>query len=244
MDLNLLKIFEIVSESGSLTKASRTLGHPKSKLSRDLTKLENELEVTLLYRTPRGIQLTELGKELYHQIKYPLEELRSKTLLIKSHTQEMRGVIRLTASDDLSQFILPTLIFDFMQLHPEIHIELLSTNSFLDFKKFQIDLALRIGKLSNSDLKQKKISQVNLILVASPLYINSHKEIQSPIDLGENHNLGLMTDPFGNLLSKDFSKKLPYRFICSSIPVLKAYAINGLGISTLPKLMNGYTPAI
>ena len=170
MDLNLLKVFIKVADCGSLTKASKLLNHPKSKISRDLNKLEDEFEQTLLNRTPKGVTLTEHGFNLLQATRAQLEDLESSLQKVKSDPNEIKGKVKLTAPEDLSSFILTRLITEFMDKYPDVSIELFSTTEFLDFKKNNIDLALRIGKLDDSNLVQKKVTDIDVIFVGSNYY--------------------------------------------------------------------------
>lgn len=179
MDLNLLKIFIKVADCGSLTKASKLLNHPKSKISRDLVKLETELEQTLLNRSPRGISLTEQGFNLLQSTRAQIEGLESSIHKIKSDPTEVKGNIKVTAPEDLSKFVLTRLISEFMDVYPDVTIELYSSTEFLDFKKHNIDLALRIGKLKDSSLIQRKIADVDVIFVASKHYVKANGEPNS-----------------------------------------------------------------
>lgn len=236
MDLNLLKIFVKVAESGSLTKASKLLGHPKSKLSRDLVKLEDTLELNLLIRSPRGIVLTDQGRELLKSIKGPLDNLGSSIDVLKSKSVEMKGTIKITAPEDLSTHILTRLITDFMDIHPEVSVELYSTNEFLDFKKHHVDLALRIGKLQDSALIQRKIFDIDVGLIASTQYIKSSAKIRTLKDL-DGHSIALFKDLYGNPMNKEKLKEVTTKFSSNSIPVLKDFVSLNKGIATLPSFI-------
>ena len=138
MDLNLLKIFIKVADCGSLTKASKLLNHPKSKISRDIVKLENEFQQTLLKRSPRGVILTEQGFSLLQSTREQLEKLESSIQQIKTDTNTVKGSIKITAPEDLSNFFLTRLINKFIDRYPDISVELYSTTEFLDFQKYNI----------------------------------------------------------------------------------------------------------
>ncbi|MBK24548.1 MAG: hypothetical protein CME70_11190 [Halobacteriovorax sp.] len=236
MNLNLLKIFVKVADCGSLSRASKLLNHPKSKISRDLVKLENELEQTLLTRTPRGITLTEQGFMLLQSTRVQLEKLESSIQKIKSHSNEIKGNIKLTAPEDLSIFILTRLISEFMDLYQEVSIELYSTTEFLDFKKNDIDLALRIGRLEDSTLIQRKVTEVDVIFVASNHYIKANSQIKSINDL-ENNSCAIIKDVHGTPLNKDFHKGLKPKFSSNSMSALKEFVFRDKGIATLPSFL-------
>ena len=233
MDLNLLKIFEKVAEAGSLTKASLALGHPKSKISRDLIKLEDELEQTLLSRGPRGVTLTEQGLALLQSIKSPLESLDASLLKIKSQKDEMKGLIKLTAPEDLSQALLTNIVCDFMDKYPGIRVELFSTNILMDFKEHKLDLALRIGKLKDSSLIQKKVCDIEVGLVASAQYLKSSPKIRQISDL-DKHPVAILTDLYGNPINNSCFKDVIPQLASNSFPILKDYVKKNKGPAMIP----------
>lgn len=236
MNLNLLKIFIKVADCGSLTKASKLLNHPKSKISRDLGKLEDELEQNLLTRTARGITLTEQGYNLLQTTRAKLEQLESSILKVKSDQNEVKGNIKLTAPEDLSSFILTRLISDFMKIYPDVSVELYSATEFLDFQKHNIDLALRIGKLSDSNLVQRKISDIDVIYVASTYYAKSNNPLKKIEDLN-SHAIALIKDVYGNPLNRNILKGYQSKFSSNSMSVLKDFVNRDNGIATLPKFL-------
>lgn len=236
MDLNLLKIFIKVADCGSLTKASKLLNHPKSKISRDLVKLEHELEQTLLIRTPRGITLTDQGYALLQSTRSQLESLEISLQDLKSDPQNLKGKVKVTAPEDLSTFVLTKLVSEFMGIYPEVTVELYATTEFLDFQKNQIDLALRIGKLPDSSLVQKKIGDIDVIFVSTQYYAKSNPPIRTKKDLHQ-HSLALMRDVYGKKLTDEPYADLEARFFSNSTVVLKDYISHDKGVGALPKFL-------
>lgn len=236
MDLNLLKTFTKVSEFGSLTKAAKIMGHPKSKVSRDLDKLESELEMKLLARTPRGISLTAQGEQLLNFIRPPLLELENSVEQMRSHCNEVKGNITITAPEDLSNLVLTRLSTEFMEMHPDLSIELIATNEYLDFNKHGVDLALRIGRLSDSNLIQRKIGDIEVNLFASSKYLRSNGRPETMADLN-THKLAAFKNPFGDRPPRSEFDKVDVNFKTNSINVLKTYITDNQGIATLPDFM-------
>lgn len=236
MDLNLLKIFKKVAETGSLTKASKLLNHPKSKISRDLVKLEDQLQQTLLNRTPRGVSLTEAGYQLLQSVKEQLEEIENSIHAITNDTQTIKGSIKLTAPEDLASFIVTHLIFKFRDLYPEVNIEIYSATEYLDFQKHNIDLALRIGKLKDSGLIQKKVADIEVGLYASTHYIKAHPHIYQQEDLLEN-DVALIRDVYSTSLNKELGRTIRPCFSSNSMSMLKQFVTNNKGIATLPSFL-------
>lgn len=237
MDLNLLKIFIKVADCGSLTKASNLLNHPKSKISRDIVKLEDELQQSLLIRTPRGISLTDHGFALLQATRTQLEELESAIQKVKTEPNEISGTIRLTAPEDLSNFILTQLISEFLNKYPKVKIELYSTSDYLDFNQNNIDLALRAGKLDDSNLVQKKIADIDIIYVASSFYAKSNIEIKKLSDI-KSCSLAVIQNIQGTSTNNKLKKEdISAIFSSNSMTVLKDFVNRSKGIATLPKFL-------
>lgn len=236
INLNLLRTFIRVADCGSLTKASKLLNHPKSKISRDLSKLEDEFEQTLMIRTSKGIRLTEQGFDLLQATRAQFESLENSLKQVKSDPHKIKGKIRLTAPEDLSGFILTRLIAEFIDHYPDVNIELYSTSQFLDFNKNDIDLALRIGKLEDSSLLQREIANIDVIFVGSTYYLKSNKPVNDMNDLA-SHSIALIKGLDGNPVNKEFLRNVTPKFSSNSMSVIKDFVSHGKGIATLPKFL-------
>ncbi len=171
IDLNLLRIFHLVAAKGSLTQASLALNCPKSKISRDLTKLEDMFELNLLNRSPRGIKLTPEGQKLIEATQGALELLTQGVGQFQNLKKDtLHGEITITAPEDISIEFFPELIAHFNRKYPEIIINLYTTNDRLSFDRYNIDLALRVGKLQDSNLIQKKVGDIRIVKVCATKY--------------------------------------------------------------------------
>lgn len=235
VNLNLLNIFVKVAELGSLTKASKALGHPKSKISRDITKLEKELECHLLTRSPRGVVLTDSGLQLLSETTSSLQVLKDATQKIKEKKDEMSGSIRISAPEDLSYELLYKLIMEFNELFPEVSIDLISTTDLVDLHEHNIDLAFRIGQLKDSSLIQKKVCSIDIILVASAAYLKIHERPYTLQDLSNHDFL-----PFKLLNGEGTAKNLKidrYKLSCDSFPILKKFIEQSKGIAAIPRFL-------
>lgn len=236
MDLNLLRSFASIARNGSLTKAAEALGYPKSKVSRDLKKLEEHFKVTLLNRSPQGIVITEAGMELIRVIIPPIEELVSTSSTFMNMTDKMTGTIGITAPEDTSNIIVLPFGLKFLDKYPDIRINLFTTNRILDFKKHKIDIAIRLGKLENSSLIQRKISEIKLGFIASKRYLNVNPKINSIKDL-VNHPLAVEKDFYGNISNEKIFINHNYRFCSNSVTSLKHFVSSDKGIAAIPTFL-------
>lgn len=194
MDLNEIYVFSKVVEHGSFTKASEFLGIPKSRISRNVASLERELGVQLLYRTTRQIELTPAGKKYFQKCSNLFHELDSLNSEISSFSDDIQGLIAITAPEDIATRFLPRIASDFMLLNPRVRFDFYLTGRRVDLIKEPVDLALRIGKLQDSTLKARKIGELSSILVATPHFISRHKVASKIDDLNDLPKIG-----FGNL---------------------------------------------
>ena len=174
IDYNLLKTFFNVIQTGSFTKAAVFLNQPKSRVSRAISRLENQLGVELIRRTTRRISATSIGKEFYQNISPILNTLNKELIKVSNYQKEMTGMLRITAPQDIAQTLLAKIISSFITKYPNIQIQSLITNDLLDLTKENIDLSFRAGKLKDSNLIQKKLMNVNFIFVSSKNYIEKN----------------------------------------------------------------------
>jgi len=238
LDLNLLKTFTKVLELGSFTQAARVLKQPKSRISKAISRLEKELNVQLLRRTTRSVSATTAGQSLYLKT-YPLiKDMEAELSQLTEQSQKLQGILRLSAPEDFGHTLLGDLITDFNDLYPEINFDVILANDFVDLTKQNIDLAFRIGKLDDSNLIQKKIGNVELILVATPEYLKKYGSPLTKKDLGHHKMLTFIKldqhiefDPLGEIIMQ---ADLKTRFACNSFPVLFSLVMKHKGIALIP----------
>ncbi len=235
MDLNLLKTFAKVSELGSFTKAAEALRQPKSRVSRAISRLEKELEVGLIRRTTRQIALTNEGREFFQNIQELISKLEEEVEHISDSKKEVGGVLRVTAPDDLGQSILLDIIAKYNDLYPNVEVQTILTNDYLDLTKENIDLAFRVGQLEDSNLIQRSFKDVHFIAIASREYVQRFGIPQTAQDLKDHKILTFRNFDFNNLTEENDQRiDYRYRINTSSIPMLLNMAVNGNGITIAP----------
>jgi DNA-binding transcriptional LysR family regulator len=232
MNLNLLKTFVKVAELGSFTKAAKLLNQPKSRVSRHIAILESDLGIELIRRTTRQINLTHGGKEFYQRVCGLLRELETQVDLMSDHHDEITGLIRLTAPEDIAQTILSKVIQNFEAKYPKVKFEVIVSNEYLDLTKENIDIAFRAGKLKDSNLKQKRLMETKIILVASKKYLQSYGRPSKLQDLNKHKLLAFTPIGFDKFATKDIHYE-PF-FSCDSFPMLLSMALDHKGIAILP----------
>ncbi len=166
-----LQTFITIAEAGSIVDASVQLSQTTSAVSRSLKRLEQKLNVTLLERTTRMLQLTDAGELFLQYAKEILDKLSEAEDAVLESDANLSGVIRIDAATPFSLHVLTPILVKFSKLYPEIKLELSNHEHIIDLLKEKIDVAIRIGDLEDSSLRAKLLMQSKLYIVASPEYI-------------------------------------------------------------------------
>src|SRR5580698_6593818 len=171
MDWDKLKVFHAAAEAGSFTHAGEQLGLSQSAVSRQVSALEQELTVSLFHRHARGLILTEQGELLYrtaHDVFMKLESARAK---LTDSRERPNGDLKITTTVGIGVHWLTPRLGEFIDLYPEIHITLLTTDEELDLAMREADVAIRLRQPTQPDLIQRKLFAVHFHAYASPEYL-------------------------------------------------------------------------
>jgi DNA-binding transcriptional LysR family regulator len=242
MNLADLEVFVQAASLGGLTRASERLGISKSIVSRRLAKLEAELGIRLLTRTTRGISLTEAGSELLVRAQRILAEEADARAALAGQEGELAGRLRLAASVSFGISHLAPVLADFAVLHPRLELDVSYGDRLHDIVGEGFDAALRIGKLENSALVARRITLLDVVLVAAPSYLQRRDVPRSPQDLS-HHDALIYTgsrDPSVWQFSTGSGRvgvRVQGRIRSDSGDGLRAAAIAGLGIGLFPRFM-------
>lgn len=231
-DLRDLQAFCLVVDHGSLTAAARLLGETKGSVSRRLARLESNLQVALLRRSPRLVQPTEDGVLYRRRVGQALELLDNATSALLDAGGQPRGRIRLAAPPDIANTLLAPAFARFGELYPEVSLELLLTDQELDFAAHQLDIALRLSPgLRDSSLIAHRLFDVRLGFVAAPAYLTRLGNPSQLADLTAHHVLMMRHDSVAPAIQLTPSVVVEDgAFLCS-------LALAGAGIALLPLVM-------
>jgi len=239
MDLNEIKAFVAVARAGSFTGAGRDLKTPKSTLSRQVSRLEERLGVTLLSRTTRSLSLTEAGQGYYARCLHAIEEIEDAERFALDLTERPRGMLRVSMTYDLATLVIAPLLEDFHALYPEVSLDIHMNNRSVDLVQEGFEVALRGGQLPDSTLIAKRIAYSNLVLAAAPRYLDERGRPASPAEL-EGHDGLLLWQlkramPTLRLLGPDGPVPAPLEpwLMATDFRVLVRAALDGLGIGLL-----------
>ncbi len=179
--------FVYVAEYESFTRAAKELGISIAQVSRQVSALEKRLNIKLLYRTTRKISLTEEGQVFYKHCRGVLDGLDAAEQAISSLQSKPQGKIKLTAPVTYGEQQLLPLINDFIVQYPDIKVTAFLSNQKLDLVEGGYDLAVRIGKLSDSTLMAKKLGHRTNFVCAAPDYLDRYGTPQTSAELA-SHN--------------------------------------------------------
>lgn len=238
-DLNEMAIFAVVVASGSFTKAADKLRLPKSTVSRKVSQLEKRIGVRLINRTTRNLKPTETGK-LYHQhcVKM-LEQAEEADRVVNNMQSEPSGLLRISTPLAFGTQFFVTTIKSFLDQYPKVDIEIIADNKHLDMLDEEIDIAFRIGPLSDSSLVTRNLGTARLSLVSSPEYVKRNGLPTSIEDLDNHACIAHPASPwvFSAPNGQEVSIEPRSRMLANDMEMIKNMAIEGLGIAAAPQIL-------
>lgn len=242
-DLNEVTIFVKVVQAGSFIGASRALDIPKATISRKIAQLEATLKVRLLQRTTRKVNLTEVGQLYFDRCVRILEDLEAANLAVAEMQAVPYGTLRLSASVVLGVTILHQWVADFMCQYPQIKIEVLLTNQYVDIVAKGIDATIRSG-VPDSSLVSHRLGAVPYWVCASPAYLATHTEPNNPQDLAQHTCLSIASENLSEILAWSFKRgkeiveiEVPNRLRTNDFMFIKQLLVAGNGIAFIPSYL-------
>jgi len=184
MDWDKLKIFHTVAEASSFTKAATVLNLSQSAISRQIQSLEHELKIKLFERHARGLVLTDNGKYLFQTAHDVIAKLKDVEVIFSDEKDKLKGKLTVTTVVSFGTTWLTPRIKEFMDLHPEIEIELIFDDRELDLSTRQADVAIRMRRPKQLNLIQKKFVDFNYHIYGSNEYLekNGYPKILKDLD--------------------------------------------------------------
>lgn len=180
MNLNRLAYFAAVVETRSFTAAAQRLGTTKAVVSQQVSRLEEEIGTSLLIRTTRNVQPTEAGQSFYSRCVIILREAGDAFDAVAAGALAPSGMMRITAPFDYGISVIVPTVAAFIARHPACEISLFLNDETLDLISGHIDMAIRIGWLSDSSLQARRIGSFRQILVAGSQMASAVADLSSP----------------------------------------------------------------
>ena len=229
-----MQLFVRVARSGSFSAAAREMGMTQPTASRIVAALEKQVGAALLTRSTRAVTLTEAGTDYLARSELILTALDEADHAARG-TDELRGTLRVATSPTFASRTIMPHLGRFADQHPKLRIEFVLDDARHDLIGDSVDVAVRIGALSDSNALARKIGTVQRVLVASPMYLSKVGTPLTPSDLTKHT---LIVGPAGRNSEgwsfrkngKSTSIRIQGRFIVNATEAATAAAVAGLGI--------------
>jgi len=193
MDWDKLRVFHAVAEAGSFTHAGDTLNLSQSAVSRQISALEETLQVPLFHRHARGLILTEQGESLNRTVREVFAKLAMTEALLTESKERPAGRLKITTTVGFGSSWLAPRLKDFLDQYPDVQVQLLLDDTDLDLAMREADVAIRMHPPKQPDLVQRHLMAIDWHVVASPEYLKQHGTPTRVEEL-DNHRLVLFGD--------------------------------------------------
>lgn len=234
MDLGEIGVFVRVVDKRSFRRAGETLGLTASGVSRAIGRLESRLGVRLLERTTRSIGLTVDGAAYYERCARILRDLEDANSSLLSARGAPRGRLKVDAPSVVGRFVLAPALPKFLAKYPELSIELSLRDHVIDPIAEGIDVVLRMANLRESELVQKKMGTMSLLIVGSPRYFASRGRPRTVDDLKKHELFGFLAGGVPLPWSlRDRSLAPGGRLHTNCVDTLRSAALAGEGLALL-----------
>jgi DNA-binding transcriptional LysR family regulator len=237
-----MRVFTTVVSTGSFAGAAEKLGLSRGMATRHVAQLEERLGLRLLNRTTRKLSLTEAGADYHERTLQILALLDEAESAAEEHAGSPRGTLRLATSVGLGVLGMGRIIAAFLTKYPELKVDLVLSDRVVDLVEEGFDLAIRMGPKVDPGLIARKISDVALIVCASPAYLQRRGVPRRPRDLGSHDCLTYAYStqetewPFAQDGVEE-KVRVAGSFRANNGNVLTNAAIEGLGIVRQPRYL-------
>jgi DNA-binding transcriptional LysR family regulator len=227
--------FVAVAETGQFTAAAERLGVSSSHVSRQVARLEERLQTRLLYRNTRKVTLSEAGQTFLQHCRR-LQDAREEALrAVSDLSAEPKGLLRMTCAVAYGERFVVPLVNEFMAQFPQLRVEVELSNRQLDLFHEGFDLAIRLGRLSDSRLVATRLAPRVMYLCATPDYLTRHGSPQSIAELTQHNCLVGSSDQWSFLEDgRETQHRVQGNWRCNSGQAVLDAALRGFGLCQLP----------
>lgn len=245
MDWDKLRIFHAAAEAGSFTHAGESLRMSQSAVSRQVSALERDLRVALFHRHARGLVLTEQGEMLFRTASEVMNKLHTAETLLSDATGKPTGDLRITAPIGLGTVWVTQRIREFMELYPDIRVELILNDDQLDISMREADVAIWTREPEQSDLIRRSLGTMRVRAYASTHYVKKFGAPQSVEDLDHHRIISYGGTPAQHLSAIRWletagldgrAPRVP-AFRANSVVALKYAIRSGVGVGLIPEYL-------
>jgi len=181
--LSAMSVFRRVAETGNFSEVARELKLSQPTVSKHIAALEKHLNAKLLNRSTRQMSLTEVGKQYYGECVHILEQLVETEATIRNQHSLPTGALRINTPITFGELNITPHIWEFLAQYPDLKIDLIMDDHYVDLVKEGLDLAIRVGPMNDSSLVARKIGNSPRVTVASPYYLENNGEPENLQDL-------------------------------------------------------------
>ena len=232
-----LQHFVAVADTGSFSGAAVLLDVQVARVSRSVSRLEEQLQVTLFNRTTRRVELTQEGRIYLSHIREGLNMIALGEESIKQLHTAPSGLLRVDAASPFIFHQIAPHVGEFLSHYPNITLDITSHEGIIDLLEHRTDVAIRIGELQDSNLYYQTLGQSRLKLVASPDYLNEHPPITTIADLSAHKLIGFSGNTTLNRWPLKQNTTLSFSLFASSGETIRQLCLAGQGIALLSTFM-------
>lgn len=236
-----LRAFVRIADAGGVSQAAIATDTPKSSMSRALARLEETVNVRLFERAGRSLRLSEAGHLLLPHARRILDDVAEAEAALEGMSGKPRGTLRINAAMTYALGIVAPMLPDFIRRYPDVRVVLDTENRIVDFVREEVDVAIRIGTLPDSDLIARKLGRIELWPCASPEYLALHGIPKTPVELSSHMLLGWHDRPsewqFVDASETKHRVLVPTGTVAPEPAVLQVLLTGGVGVGRLPDFL-------
>ena len=241
MELVDVRAFVRIADEGGVSAAARVLGAPKSSVSRSLARLEEKVGAVLVERHTRQLRLSDAGRLFLPHARRIMSDVDEAAAVLEGLTGEPRGTLRINAAVTFALGLVAPMLPAFMRRYPELRIVLETENRVVDLAREEVDVAIRVGQMADSDLLARKLGSIELWACASPGYLEERDTPTQPHELSSHALLGwtdrvsewAFTAPDG----QEHRVPVPVGSVAPEPAVLQLLILGGAGVGRLPDFL-------
>ena len=245
MDWDKLKIFHAVAEAGSFTNATVNLNLSQSAISRQIQSLEHDLKVQLFERHARGLTLTENGEYVFKTAHDVISKLKEVETSLGDQKNKPTGKLTITTVRSFGTHWLTPRIQEFMNLNPEIEVELIFDDKELDLSTRQADIGIFMRRPKQLNYIQKKLVDIKYYIYGSNKYLEKHGMPKTLVDLNKHKFISFGKGAPSPVYNPDWALKLGVKDGKKRKSIMKVNSVMGLllaveagvGLAALPEYL-------
>ena len=238
-----LMAFVRTAELGSFVAAGRVLGLSASAVGKGVARLEHQLGVRLFQRSTRSLRLTDEGRLFQERCRRIIDELDDARAAVAQSTETPRGKLRVTTMTVGYHLLLPILP-EFLKRYPDIELDVDFNDQFVDLIEEGYDVALRGGAVADSRFHMRALPEVQVLLCASPAYLNRHGCPQHPAELRGHCGVRFRFHSNGKLQDWPLPREpgevewsTRTAFTCNNMQAVLGMTLSDMGIACMPDFL-------